>query len=110
MPPKLCPFSCFFLAPLQARAFSFAKGGMVAAARTHRRLLAAVLHLPAAFFDATPAGRVLNRFSSDTGGCLLRGRSRPQRPWGSSSPTPIVKIFPSKNSDTCGCLPAGTAT
>ncbi len=54
--------------PLQVRAFSFAKGGLVAAAGTHRHLLQVVLHLPASFFDATPSGRVLNRFSSDTGG------------------------------------------
>ncbi|GAB4816583.1 hypothetical protein N2152v2_003629 [Parachlorella kessleri] len=49
-----------------ARAFSFAKGGMVAATHTHERLLEVVVRLPAAFFDATPGGRVLNRFSSDT--------------------------------------------
>jgi ABC-type multidrug transport system fused ATPase/permease subunit len=34
----------------------------------HEQLLASVLELPLAFFDATPQGRVLNRFSSDTGG------------------------------------------
>ncbi len=49
------------------RAFSFAKGGMVAAARTHNQLLQVVLHLPVTFFDSTPVGWVLNRFSSDTG-------------------------------------------
>eukprot|EP00887_Chlorella_sp_A99_P004434 scaffold30.g4434.t1 len=49
-----------------ARAFSFAKGGLVAARRLHARLLAAVLAAPQGFFDATPAGRILNRFSSDT--------------------------------------------
>ncbi|PSC76164.1 ABC transporter C family member 13 isoform X1 isoform A [Micractinium conductrix] len=48
------------------RAFSFAKGGLVAAKRVHEQLLSAVLALPLAFFDATPPGRVLNRFSSDT--------------------------------------------
>lgn len=35
--------------------------------RVHEQLLSAVLSLPLAFFDATPPGRVLNRFSSDTG-------------------------------------------
>jgi ATP-binding cassette subfamily C (CFTR/MRP) protein 10 len=49
-----------------ARAFAFAQGGLVAARRLHRRLLLATLALPASFFDATPSGRVLNRFSSDT--------------------------------------------
>lgn len=54
------------LVACQVRAFSFAKGGLVAARQMHTRLLAAVLAAPAAFFDATPPGRVLNRFSSDT--------------------------------------------
>lgn len=49
----------------QVRAFAFAQGGLVAAARLHEDLLRAVVAAPAAFFDATPAGRVLNRFSSD---------------------------------------------
>ncbi len=35
--------------------------------RVHNHLLASVLGLPLAFFDATPSGRILNRFSSDTG-------------------------------------------
>lgn len=40
--------------------------------RVHERLLASVLGLPLAFFDATPPGRILNRFSSDTGvGCWV---------------------------------------
>ena len=38
------------------------------AARTfHRKLLGTMLRLPMAFFDTTPLGRVLNRFSKDTG-------------------------------------------
>ena len=56
--------------PLQVRAFSFAKGGLVAARALHQSLLTAVMALPAAFFDATPSGRILNRFSSDTGASL----------------------------------------
>ncbi|BDA43676.1 probable multidrug resistance-associated protein 7 [Coccomyxa sp. Obi] len=48
------------------RAFSFASGGLAAAQRLHERLLAAVAAAPAAFFGATPGGRILNRFSSDT--------------------------------------------
>lgn len=50
---------------VQVRAFAFAQGGLVAATRLHERLLAAVVAAPAAFFDATPFGRVFNRFSSD---------------------------------------------
>jgi ATP-binding cassette subfamily C (CFTR/MRP) protein 10 len=51
---------------VQVRAFSFASGGLVAAQRLHKRLLAAVAAAPTAFSGATPAGRILNRFSSDT--------------------------------------------
>lgn len=50
---------------VQVRAFAFAQGGLVAATRLHERLLTAVAAAPAAFFDATPFGRVFNRFSSD---------------------------------------------
>ena len=50
---------------VQVRAFAFAQGGLVAATRLHERLLTAVVAAPAAFFDATPFGRVFNRFSSD---------------------------------------------
>uniref|UniRef100_A0A8C0KFV6 ATP-binding cassette sub-family C member 10 n=1 Tax=Canis lupus dingo TaxID=286419 RepID=A0A8C0KFV6_CANLU len=50
---------CTFL-----RAVLFAAGTLQAAATLHRRLLCRVL-MPVTFFDSTPAGRVLNRFSSD---------------------------------------------
>lgn len=50
---------------LQVRAFSFAAGGLAAAQRLHERLLGAVVQAPVAFYDGTPSGRVLNRFSSD---------------------------------------------
>ncbi len=49
----------------QVRAFAFAQGGLAAAARLHDALLGAVVAAPAAFFDGVPAGRALNRFSSD---------------------------------------------
>ena len=32
----------------------------------HRRIAAALLHAPLAFFDATSTGAILNRFLSDT--------------------------------------------
>eukprot|EP00884_Botryococcus_braunii_P005633 jgi/Botrbrau1/15070/Bobra.0286s0003.1 len=47
------------------RAFSFAKGGLVAARWLHEMLLWAVIRAPMEFFDKTPTGRILNRFSSD---------------------------------------------
>ena len=50
---------------VQVRAFSFAAGGLAAAQALHERLLGAVVHAPVAFYDGTPSGRVLNRFSSD---------------------------------------------
>ncbi|RUS92073.1 hypothetical protein EGW08_000097 [Elysia chlorotica] len=47
------------------RAFLFAYGGICAATVVHKRLLSAVLKAPISFFDSTPIGRILNRFSSD---------------------------------------------
>uniref|UniRef100_A0A8C6BBI9 ATP-binding cassette sub-family C member 10 n=1 Tax=Monodon monoceros TaxID=40151 RepID=A0A8C6BBI9_MONMO len=47
------------------RAVLFAAGTLRAAATLHRRLLSRVLMAPVTFFDSTPTGRVLNRFSSD---------------------------------------------
>lgn len=47
------------------RAFFFAYGGICAAQVLHRQLLASVLKAPVAFFDTTPIGRIINRFSSD---------------------------------------------
>uniref|UniRef100_A0AAQ4QG79 ATP-binding cassette, sub-family C (CFTR/MRP), member 10 n=1 Tax=Gasterosteus aculeatus aculeatus TaxID=481459 RepID=A0AAQ4QG79_GASAC len=47
------------------RAFLFAYGAVGAAAAVHDRLLDRVLQATVSFFDTTPTGRVLNRFSSD---------------------------------------------
>ncbi|KAM9666204.1 ATP-binding cassette sub-family C member 10 isoform 1-T2 [Trichechus inunguis] len=47
------------------RAVLFAAGTLQAAATLHRRLLHRVLMAPVTFFDSTPMGRILNRFSSD---------------------------------------------
>ncbi|KAH1019384.1 hypothetical protein HUJ04_009210 [Dendroctonus ponderosae] len=48
------------------RAFLFAYGGVVAASRFHKLLLKSVIKAKSSFFDITPLGRILNRFSSDT--------------------------------------------
>uniref|UniRef100_A0A1J3GMA5 ABC-type xenobiotic transporter n=4 Tax=Noccaea caerulescens TaxID=107243 RepID=A0A1J3GMA5_NOCCA len=47
------------------RAFSFAFGGLKAAVRVHSELICKLINAPTQFFDQTPSGRILNRFSSD---------------------------------------------
>jgi len=47
------------------RAFLFAYGGICAAKVLHSRLLKSILSAPVSFFDVTPIGRIINRFSSD---------------------------------------------
>ena len=48
------------------RAFTFAYGGIAAARKLHQSLLNSLLKCSISFFDVTPSGRILNRFSSDT--------------------------------------------
>ncbi|KAL1498301.1 hypothetical protein ABEB36_009120 [Hypothenemus hampei] len=50
----------------------FAKGSMAAAKKLHNFMLANVLRLPMSFFDTTPSGRILSRFSGDIIGIDLR--------------------------------------
>ena len=47
------------------RAFLFAYGGVKAAKAIHEKLLGVILNAKTYFFDVTPTGRILNRFSSD---------------------------------------------
>jgi ABC-type multidrug transport system fused ATPase/permease subunit len=48
-----------------ARALLFAFASINSAKKIHDKLLDNVLHVPMSFFDTTPAGRILNRFSKD---------------------------------------------
>ncbi|XP_067833265.1 ATP-binding cassette sub-family C member 10 [Heptranchias perlo] len=48
-----------------ARAFLFAFGAICAAVTLHNKLLHRVLKATMMFFDTTPTGRIVNRFSSD---------------------------------------------
>lgn len=45
--------------------YTLARGNIGAAKKLHCNLLANKLHTPQSFFDTTPIGRVLNRFSKD---------------------------------------------
>lgn len=44
----------------------FALGSLKAARNLHHRLLHNILRLSVSFFDTTPLGRIINRFSRDT--------------------------------------------
>ncbi|CAG7725549.1 unnamed protein product [Allacma fusca] len=49
------------------RAFFFAYGSIQGGKRIHKQLIKSVLKAKMSFFDLTPIGRILNRFSSDQG-------------------------------------------
>lgn len=42
-----------------------ATGTLVAATNLHKQLLLSIMRSPLGFFDTTPLGRILNRFSKD---------------------------------------------
>lgn len=50
-----------------ARSFVFMYGCMKASNGLHAKVVSSVLRFPILFFDTNPAGRILNRFSKDTG-------------------------------------------
>lgn len=45
--------------------YTAALGGIYATISMHNHLLDNVMRLPVSFFDITPVGRILNRFSND---------------------------------------------
>ena len=47
------------------RAFLFAYGGISAAKTIHSKMIKTVMRAKILFFDLTPLGQILNRFSSD---------------------------------------------
>ncbi|XAR50466.1 Xenobiotic-transporting ATPase [Bertholletia excelsa] len=61
----LCIFGVINSLLTLTRAFSFAFGGLSAAIQVHDKLLKRLIDAPINFFDQTPSGRILNRFSSD---------------------------------------------
>ncbi|KAF8107543.1 hypothetical protein N665_0119s0010 [Sinapis alba] len=61
----LCIFCIINSILTLVRAFSFAFGGLKAAVRVHSALICKLINAPIQFFDQTPSGRILNRFSSD---------------------------------------------
>ncbi|CAN7081183.1 unnamed protein product [Brassica oleracea var. botrytis] len=61
----LCIFCILNSILTLVRAFSFAYGGLKAAVRVHSALICKLINAPIQFFDQTPSGRILNRFSSD---------------------------------------------
>ncbi|KAH9715829.1 multidrug resistance-associated protein 11 [Citrus sinensis] len=61
----LCIFCMFNSFLTLVRAFSFAFGSLRAAVKVHNTLLTKIVNAPVLFFDQTPGGRILNRFSSD---------------------------------------------
>jgi len=54
--------ACFLIFVYQ---ITFVIGGLASAAGIHNRMLAAVLKAPMSFFDTTPSGQILNRFTAD---------------------------------------------
>ena len=51
------------------KGFSMALALLSGSSRLHGRMLDRVMRCPMSFFDTTPAGRIINRFSKDMDEC-----------------------------------------
>lgn len=60
-----CVSSLAFLLALFLKAYLFVKLTLKASSKLHDRVFAQVIRATMAFFDVTPTGRILNRFSKD---------------------------------------------
>lgn len=66
----ICLSNCFFFVVIPAMSSIMAElmlrsAGLIAAINLHKSLLCGILHAPIIFFDQTPSGRILSRFSKD---------------------------------------------
>ena len=59
------PWFCLTAFAVLGFTFSIAVGCVKVATLLHTRLLNSILRAPMSFFDTTPLGRILNRFSQD---------------------------------------------
>lgn len=67
---NLIIFNCLVLGSFilaAARAFCFLQAAVRCSERLHDKMTVAILEAPALFFDSNLVGRILNRFSKDTG-------------------------------------------
>ena len=64
-----------------SRDAAFANAELRAASTMHNEMLEAVMRAPMAFFDTTPLGRIINRFSADLQVVDIQMRISTQQLW-----------------------------